>query len=196
MVADYNSRCGQFRYRRGSLESAKSQVSPFTADLQNEGVSRFPPSTSSGGALVSNSASDNHSPKYLNAESLSADEEKSLVEILSSSASSCSRGSTCEFGEFSLTPVNLDSDGTTQYLVTPNGYCGSGGCTTFLFTNSEPAGWHQVASAFGFLSIGKRWINGHRTLIVATKVYRPGGGFDEAAQEYSWAGNGYVLASK
>lgn len=41
MVADYNSRCGQFRYRRGSLESAKSEIESIRALLQSEGRSRF-----------------------------------------------------------------------------------------------------------------------------------------------------------
>lgn len=41
MVADYNSRCGQFRYRRGSLESAKSDVERFRSTLEAEGQRRF-----------------------------------------------------------------------------------------------------------------------------------------------------------
>lgn len=41
MVADYNSRCGQFRYRRGSLESARSDVERFRSTLEAEGRRRF-----------------------------------------------------------------------------------------------------------------------------------------------------------
>ena len=41
MVADYNSRCGQFRYRRGSLETARSEIEAFRSLLQSEGQSRF-----------------------------------------------------------------------------------------------------------------------------------------------------------
>lgn len=41
MVADYNSRCGQFRYRRGALESAKSDIENVRALLQTEGRNRF-----------------------------------------------------------------------------------------------------------------------------------------------------------
>jgi len=41
MVSDYNSRCGQFRYRKGALESARSEVERFRADLQAEGRGRF-----------------------------------------------------------------------------------------------------------------------------------------------------------
>lgn len=41
MVADYNSRCGQFRYRRGSLESARSDVERFRLALEAEGRRRF-----------------------------------------------------------------------------------------------------------------------------------------------------------
>lgn len=41
MVSDYNSRCGQFRYRKGALESARSGVERYRADLQAEGRGRF-----------------------------------------------------------------------------------------------------------------------------------------------------------
>lgn len=41
MVADYNSRCGQFRYRRGALESARSDIETIRSLLQAEGQSRF-----------------------------------------------------------------------------------------------------------------------------------------------------------
>lgn len=41
MVADYNSRCSQFRYRRGALESAKSDIEAIRSLLQAEGRSRF-----------------------------------------------------------------------------------------------------------------------------------------------------------
>ena len=48
MVADYNSRCGSFRYRRGVLESARTDIEPYRSQLQREGRSRFtgPPSGS------------------------------------------------------------------------------------------------------------------------------------------------------
>jgi hypothetical protein len=41
MVSDFNSRCGQFRYRRGSLESARADVERFRVLLEAEGRSRF-----------------------------------------------------------------------------------------------------------------------------------------------------------
>ena len=40
-VNDYNSRCGEFRYRQGALESARSDVEPYRSQLQAEGRSRF-----------------------------------------------------------------------------------------------------------------------------------------------------------
>lgn len=40
-VSDYNSRCGSFRYRRGTLESARADVERFRAALQDEGRRRF-----------------------------------------------------------------------------------------------------------------------------------------------------------
>lgn len=41
MVADYNNRCGSFRYRSGALESARGEVEPYRSQLQAEGRSRF-----------------------------------------------------------------------------------------------------------------------------------------------------------
>lgn len=41
MVADYNSRCGRFRYRRGALESAQREIEPYRNQLLSEGRSRF-----------------------------------------------------------------------------------------------------------------------------------------------------------
>ncbi len=41
LVADYNSRCGQFRYRRGTLESAQSEVEQHRSEIEVEGRARF-----------------------------------------------------------------------------------------------------------------------------------------------------------
>ena len=48
LVADYNSRCGSFRYRSGALESAQQDVKPYRSQLQAEGRSRFARSPSTG----------------------------------------------------------------------------------------------------------------------------------------------------
>ena len=41
MVADYNGRCGQFRYRSGALESARSEVERYRGALEADGRARF-----------------------------------------------------------------------------------------------------------------------------------------------------------
>lgn len=41
IVADFNSRCGQYRYRRGALERAQSDIEPYRSQLQVEGANRF-----------------------------------------------------------------------------------------------------------------------------------------------------------
>lgn len=46
MVADYNSRCSNFRYRKGSLESARSEVERFRSDYLVQGRQLFASSTS------------------------------------------------------------------------------------------------------------------------------------------------------
>lgn len=41
MVADYNSRCSNFRYRRGALESVRSSIEPYRSQLYSEGQQRL-----------------------------------------------------------------------------------------------------------------------------------------------------------
>lgn len=57
MVTDYNSRCGQYRYRQGTLESARSAVERHRTELEVAGRSRFGRSHNSAGT-VPNSGSE------------------------------------------------------------------------------------------------------------------------------------------
>lgn len=41
MVADYNSRCGSFRYRGGTLEGARREIESYRSQHESEGRSRF-----------------------------------------------------------------------------------------------------------------------------------------------------------
>lgn len=52
MVADYNSRCSRFRYRRGTLESLRSEVETARARLSQEGVARFRPPIAQAGTQM------------------------------------------------------------------------------------------------------------------------------------------------
>lgn len=61
MVADYNVRCGQFRYRAGSLESVRSEVEAERLRLESEGVARFRHPTSRNFAAQQNSSGTNAS---------------------------------------------------------------------------------------------------------------------------------------
>jgi hypothetical protein len=194
MVADYNNRCVEFKYRKGSLESAKNDISSFYSELQVEGVSRFPTNGNSGTPSVAKSKSNYETKKYLDSESLAVDDKNKLMEILSTNVSNCTTNAECEIGLFSLRPVDIDHDGNYEYLVTHRDYCGSGGCSTFLFKKSKSTGWHQVASAFGEVTIGNKQVNGYQTLIVGGKVYRSAGGWDMKSHVYSWTGNGYQLS--
>lgn len=45
LVADYNSRCSNFRYRQGALESARSEVERFRSDYLAQGRQLFAPSS-------------------------------------------------------------------------------------------------------------------------------------------------------
>ena len=41
MIEDYNSRCSEYRYRRGALESAQGEVERYRPLIELEGVNRF-----------------------------------------------------------------------------------------------------------------------------------------------------------
>lgn len=41
MVADYNSRCSNYRYRTGTLESARQDIEPYRSQLWSQGRQRF-----------------------------------------------------------------------------------------------------------------------------------------------------------
>jgi hypothetical protein len=47
VVDDYNSRCGEFRYRQGSLQAARESVSRYRSQLEAEGRARFITSSAS-----------------------------------------------------------------------------------------------------------------------------------------------------
>lgn len=52
LVADYNSRCGQFKYRRGTLESARSEVEQHRFEIEAEGRARFSRASAPVGSTV------------------------------------------------------------------------------------------------------------------------------------------------
>jgi hypothetical protein len=41
LADDYNSRCGQFQYYGGDLETARRELAPFREEIRAEGRARF-----------------------------------------------------------------------------------------------------------------------------------------------------------
>lgn len=86
MVADYNSRCGSFRYRSGALESARRDIEPYRSELQAEGRSRFvgdpsastPPTTTLSPSASNPVLSTNEASTHSNLNSLTYDERDSI----------------------------------------------------------------------------------------------------------------------
>lgn len=60
MVTDYNIRCGQYRYRQGTLEGARSDVEKHRSQLEAEGTARF--RSSLGGASASPNPTGGETP--------------------------------------------------------------------------------------------------------------------------------------
>lgn len=81
LVSDYNSRCGQYRYRRGSLENAKSDIEPFRSAIMDEGRIRFSRSSNSidnGRRSVEASQDAPPTQNYRSSSDLSAEEQESI----------------------------------------------------------------------------------------------------------------------
>ncbi len=57
MVADYNSRCGSFRYRSDALESARRDIEPYRSQLHDEGRLRLARSPSAASQAAQSIAS-------------------------------------------------------------------------------------------------------------------------------------------
>jgi len=80
MVADYNSRCGSFRYRSGALESARRDIEPYRSLFQAEGRSKFArPSTGSLSTPAPAPARSNPSTAVFSAQSHAAPGLESLT---------------------------------------------------------------------------------------------------------------------
>lgn len=76
MVADYNSRCSSFRYRKGALEGVRSSIEPYRSQLYSEGqqlLSRYRPQGSTSTqktapAYASNTQAPSPPPTYPSAQ--------------------------------------------------------------------------------------------------------------------------------
>ncbi|HQS64729.1 MAG TPA: hypothetical protein PLE48_14775 [Thiobacillus sp.] len=80
MVADYNSRCGSFRYRSGALEGARRDIEPYRSQFQSEGRSKFArPSTGSLSTPAPAPARSNPSTAVFSAQSHAAPGLESLT---------------------------------------------------------------------------------------------------------------------
>ena len=65
MVTDYNIRCGQFRYRRGLLESVRAEVEANRSSLEVQGRARFQARTDSNGSGgAQNAQADGSGPNH------------------------------------------------------------------------------------------------------------------------------------
>jgi hypothetical protein len=65
MVVDYNSRCSNFRYRRGALEGVRSSIEPYRSELYSEGqqrLTRYRPRGSTSTPKVASAYASNSRP--------------------------------------------------------------------------------------------------------------------------------------
>lgn len=93
---------------------------------------------------------------------------------------------------FILEPTDLNGDGNSEFVVTHEGYAGSGGATTVLMAENADRSWTPVASVFGSLKIESTSSQGYRDIRLITKHYPQDRGWYHIGQRYSWSGQEYL----
>lgn len=118
-----------------------------------------------------------------------------LLTILSNLALHCSFQSTCDTNGFTLKRIDINSDGSNEFLVTHGSYCGSGGCTTVLMAQDSDHKWTPLAGNFGDINLLTGSTKGYQDIQYSYKTYTNLIGplpWYMAAQKFSWSGREYV----
>ena len=92
------------------------------------------------------------------------------------------------WGGHHLEPVDLNGDGTRQYLVRDEGRCGSGGCAEALFMRVGN-GWKKLLDNFGSLQVMNKRTKGFADVVVSYSVYNPNK--HTVQKTYQWDGQQY-----
>ncbi len=125
-------------------------------------------------------------------ETFSKDDNADLISILSNRTAHCPRTGTCEIKEFTLEPIDVNADGKHEFIVTHDGYCGSGGCTTVLMAKASDNSWAPLAGIFGGIRIMATSTNGYRDIQLSERLYPTSEPWNNRDQKFSWSGHKYV----
>ncbi len=90
--------------------------------------------------------------------------------------------------DYTLEPVDLNGDGTREYLVRDEGRCGSGGCAEALFMRVGN-GWKKLLGNFGSLQVMNKCTKGFADVVVSYSVYDPNK--HTVQKTYRWDGHQY-----
>ena len=90
--------------------------------------------------------------------------------------------------DYTLEPLDLNGDGTREYLVRDEGRCGSGGCAEALFMRVGN-GWKKLLGNFGSLQVMKKRTKGFADVVVSYSVYDPNK--HTVQKTYRWDGQQY-----
>lgn len=94
----------------------------------------------------------------------------------------------CKVQGYTLEPVDLNGDGTREYLVRDEGRCGSGGCAEALFMRVGN-GWKKLLDNFGSLQVMNKRTKGFADVVVSYSVYNPNK--HTVQKTYQWDGQQY-----
>lgn len=119
-----------------------------------------------------------------------ATEVAMITEILESSR--C-RAMSCVGFAYRLYPVDVNGDGTFEYVVERT-ECGSGGCETALFMRRE-GGWVSLVEVFGAVFVEETETNGLRDLTLSYKDYPEEGRCEVKRVHLMWNGRSHYEPS-
>lgn len=108
----------------------------------------------------------------------------------------CQSSSDCEIDGFRLVPIDINHDDKYEFIVTHNDYCGAGGCTTLLISESADKKWSITTSTFGSIEGLTSITNGYIDIRYVYKIYPPDKPWYMAAQKLSWSGLTYIETGK
>ena len=90
--------------------------------------------------------------------------------------------------DYTLEPLDLNGDGTREYLVRDERRCGSGGCAEALFIRVGND-WKKLLGNFGSLKVINKNTRGFADVVVSYSVYDP---IKHTVQKtYRWDGHQY-----
>lgn len=156
-------------------ESAATAISAVTrfAERMSDSLAQAPPPA--------------RSPDFPNSEAMSPEELALLTSRLDAFPSR--REGPYKIPGYDVRAVDLNDDGTMEYIASAEGRCGSGGCDEVVIMR-HGSQWRKLADNFGAIEAVQTRTNGFRDLVL---YYESDG--NERSAKFVWKGSRYGLVA-